>query len=73
MGEGKDEKPYGLIVLIILVFSLFGGLAVRPANASIIFNEQQITSNSASQENPNIYEYGSRRFVMAILISTGTT
>jgi beta propeller repeat protein len=58
------KKPYGLIALIVLVCSLFGGLTVRPADASIIFTEQQITSNTASQENPDIYEYGSRNYTI---------
>jgi TolB protein len=58
------KKAYGLIVLIILVCGLFGGLAVRPTDASIIFTEQQITSNTASQENPDIYEYGSRNYTI---------
>jgi beta propeller repeat protein len=64
MGKGKMKKPCGLIVLIILVFSLFGGLAVRPADASIILTEQQITSNNASQENPDIFEYGPRNYTI---------
>jgi beta propeller repeat protein len=57
------KKPYGLIVLIILVCGLFGGLAVRPVGA-IIFTEQQITSNNAAQENPAIYEYGDRNYTI---------
>ncbi len=58
------KKPCGLVVLIILVFSLFGGLAVRPADAKIILTEQQITSNNASQENPDIFEYGPRNYTI---------
>ena len=52
------SKPFGLLVLCILMLSLFVGLTTSTASASIITTDYQITSDSASQERPDIYEYG---------------
>ncbi len=46
------------MVVVLVVSALSGGLAVERVGASISFWGDQVTSNSASQENPDIYEYG---------------
>jgi beta propeller repeat protein len=52
------SKKCSLIVLVtlgLILSGLFSGFAFRPANAAVIqFNEFQITSNPASQINPDI-------------------
>ena len=44
-----------LVTLAITLSGLLNGVVSRPANAGIGFYESQITSNSASQEKPDIY------------------
>jgi beta propeller repeat protein len=44
------------LALAIIILALFAGLLTNSVNASVIqFNEVQITTNSASQTNPDIY------------------
>jgi beta propeller repeat protein len=52
-------------VFFIMVFNLCCGLGVKHANAAtILFVENQITSNNADQVNPDIYEYGLNNFAI---------
>jgi TolB protein len=52
----KRLKLIGLAAIFIMGFSLWCGLIITPVHSSTIqFNETQITSNSASQENPDVY------------------
>lgn len=60
MKQKGNSKSIGLIATIILVSTLFAGLAINGAGAYIVvFSEFQVTSNTGSQQNPDIYEYGS--------------
>ena len=44
------------MALAFIILALFAGLSTNSVNASVIqFNEVQITTNSASQTNPDIY------------------
>ncbi len=56
-------KLIWLIAIIVIVSTLSSGLLVNPAKASTIqFSEARITSNSANQENPDIYKYGPNNY-----------
>jgi beta propeller repeat protein len=55
----KRYRLIGLLTIVIITSTMFIGLGVKPVRASSIqFSEGQVTSNIASQENPDIYEYG---------------
>ena len=54
----RKKNFVGLLALVLVVSSLYGGLVVDSANAAIVLTDEQITSNPASQENPDIFEYG---------------
>ncbi|MCW3995516.1 MAG: hypothetical protein NWE98_05130 [Candidatus Bathyarchaeota archaeon] len=44
------------MALAIIILALFAGLSTNRVNAAVVqFTEFQMTSNSASQENPDIY------------------
>jgi TolB protein len=62
----KRPKLIGLVAIICLVFAFCGGLIIEPANAAVKlqFGENQITSNSADQKNPDIYEYGLNNYAI---------
>ncbi len=61
----KSSKLVGLIAIVILVSTLSSGLVVNPADASLLqFGENQVTSNTADQENPDVYEYGYNNFAI---------
>jgi beta propeller repeat protein len=62
----KRPKLIGLLTIIFLVFAFYGGLIIKPANAAVKlqFGENQITSNSAIQKNPDIYEYGLNNYAI---------
>jgi TolB protein len=52
----KWLRLIGLTAIFIMVFSLCCELGIKPANASTIqFVETQITTNPASQQNPDVY------------------
>jgi beta propeller repeat protein len=54
----KQIKLFGLITIVSFIFALFGGLTLTtsPAHAaSVQFSESQITTNTASQEQPDVY------------------
>jgi beta propeller repeat protein len=52
-------KLLGIIVFLVIITTLFIGLEINGVHAAnVIFTESQITSNSASQENPDICEHG---------------
>jgi beta propeller repeat protein len=55
----KTKKLIGLTAIFIMVFSIMCGLGVKPANAdtTMKFAEARLTSNPASQVNPDIYQY----------------
>jgi beta propeller repeat protein len=50
----KQTKPIVLITFAVILFGLIIGPAFTAESAVIQFNEFQITSNTASQENPDI-------------------
>lgn len=54
----RNKNFVRLLALVLVVSSLYGGLLVDSASAAIVFTDEQITSNPASQENPDIFEYG---------------
>ncbi len=51
----KCSLMIGLVTLAVILLGLFSGFAFRPAMAGIRFYESQITSDPASQVNPDIY------------------
>ena len=53
-------------VIFIMVFNLFCGLGVKPANAvsTIQVVESRITLNNSAQVNPDIYQYGLNHFAI---------
>ncbi len=49
----------GLLAVVLIFSALFCGLGIDTVHATnMIFSESQITSNTASQQNPDIYEHG---------------
>ncbi len=54
----RKQKFAGLFAIIMVVSTLSAGLAVNSASAAIVFDDTRVTENAASQENPDIYEYG---------------
>ncbi len=50
----KKPKIIGLTVIAAIILTLFSGLLINSAEA-IGFTEQQITTNTAAQENPDLY------------------
>lgn len=54
----ERTKSFGIIILISLLLSILCGLTIYPASAAtIVFNEYQLTTNNADQENPDVYYY----------------
>lgn len=54
----KQNKFFGVIILTFFILGIFGSLAIIPNRvAAIQFDEFQITTNTASQTQPDIYLY----------------
>ena len=59
----KKPKLLGPIIIAIVISMLLGGMQLNYAHA-IVFSEVQITSNTASQENPDIYVYNYSNYII---------
>jgi beta propeller repeat protein len=55
----RDPAVVGLVMVVVVFVALFCGLGIGGVQAAkIVFTESQITSDVATQQNPDIYEYG---------------
>ncbi len=52
------------MAIFIIASTLSSVFMVSPVDGAMVFNEVQITSNTAAQENPDIYEYGLNNYAI---------